>query len=394
MTTRSDELRAAAEGLVAGIPADIVPEVVVTGSVSRGVADEVSDVEMLLVTQELLDLATCFALAAAAGLEKLGSWGPQGPETSRVSGTFAGIPFELIWWSREYADAAITVESPAADAIANGVSLRTCGLLEIWQARLGDYPDELAAERIEDAALTWGGFAAAGLLTIARPGERLALVERLVDDAVRVLRMVYAINRTWLPTTKRVEQRAEALTLKPERLAERIEPYWRSLAGWAAELGPNVSICLELHPGTSIYNAESFHRLRQVTGPNILVNVDPSHFWWQGIDPLQAIDDLAGSIGYAHGKDTLLQPKNIARHGLLDFRWPSGPGSTPWHFAAVGTAHSQEEWRHLLDALRRADYDGVVSIEHEDPRYEPEAGVDASLEGLLAAMTPGLPAAV
>jgi hypothetical protein len=223
MSTRSDELRAAAERLVAGIPADIAPEVVVTGSVSRGVADDVSDVEMLRVTRDQLDLETCVTLAAAAGLEQLGSWGPQGTETSRVSGYFEAIPFELIWWSRDYADASINAESPAADAVANGVSLRTCGLLESWHERLATYPDELAAERIEDAALTWGGFAAAGLLTIARTGERLSLVERMVDDAVRVLRMVYAINRTWQPTTKRVALRAEGLAVKPERLAERIE---------------------------------------------------------------------------------------------------------------------------------------------------------------------------
>jgi hypothetical protein len=223
VTGRSEELRAVAARFLDGIPADVAPEVVVTGSVSRGVADEVSDVEMLLVTRDLLDIDTCFALAAAAGLDRLGSWGPQGPEASRVSGYFEKIPFELIWWSREYADASITAESPAADAIANGVSLRTCGLLEVWRSRLSTYPDELAAKRIEDAALTWGGFAAAGLLTIARPGERLPLVERMVDDAIRVLRMVYAINRAWQPTTKRVALRAESLAVKPEQLAERIE---------------------------------------------------------------------------------------------------------------------------------------------------------------------------
>ncbi|HEY1513751.1 MAG TPA: hypothetical protein VGF66_08350 [Gaiellaceae bacterium] len=223
MTTRSDELRASAERLVVGIPDDVAPEIVVTGSVSRGVADDVSDVEMLLVTSDQLDLETCFALAAAAGLERLGTWGPQGPETSRVSGYFEEIPFELIWWSREYADAAVNAESAVADAIANGVALRTSGLLALWHERLSTYPDELAAQRIEDAALTWGGFAAAGLLTIARPGERLSLVERMVDDAVRVLAMLYAINRMWQPTTKRVALRAEALAVKPARLAERIE---------------------------------------------------------------------------------------------------------------------------------------------------------------------------
>lgn len=223
MNVRSKELLDVSGRLVAAIPADIAPEVIVTGSVSRGVADEVSDVEMLLVTNDLLDLDTCFALARAAGLQKLDSWGPQGPETSRVSGRFEDIPFELIWWPRDYADAAITAASTSADAIANGVALRTVGLLELWQERLSVYPDELAAERIEDAALTWGGFAAAGLLTIARPGERLSLVERMVDDAVRVLAMLYAINKTWQPTTKRVALRAEALAVKPDRLAERVE---------------------------------------------------------------------------------------------------------------------------------------------------------------------------
>jgi hypothetical protein len=222
-TARSEQLQLSASRLVARIPLEVAPEVVLTGSVSRGVADDVSDVEMLVVTEEQLDLDTCFALARGAGLDRLGTWGPQGAETSRVSGYFERAPFELIWWSRAYADATIGPESAAADAIANGVPLRTCGLLERWQERLRTYPEELAAARIEDAALTWGGFAPAGLLTIARPGERLSLVERLVDDAVRVLRMLYAINRTWQPTTKRVAARAESLAVKPERLAERIE---------------------------------------------------------------------------------------------------------------------------------------------------------------------------
>src|SRR5207248_9230678 len=87
--------------------------------------------------------------------------------------------------------------SATADAIAHGVALRTSGLLARWQERLRHYPDELARERIEDAALTWGGFTPAGLLTLLRPGERLALLERMVDDAARVVRIVFALNRVW-----------------------------------------------------------------------------------------------------------------------------------------------------------------------------------------------------
>ena len=113
--------------------------------------------------------------------------------------------------------------SSAADAIAHGVALRTLGSLARWQARLSDYPEELARARIEDAALTWGGFTPAGLLTLARPGELLARTERMLDDASRVLRIVYALNRLWQPTHKRLASRVASLAVKPARLAERIE---------------------------------------------------------------------------------------------------------------------------------------------------------------------------
>jgi hypothetical protein len=226
-TERSRELTQVAERLVAGLPSEIAEEVVLTGSVSRGTADEVSDIELLVVTPEPLELDRCYALAAAAGVEQLGSWGDQSGATRRVSGYFEGVPVELIWWSRELAERSIDgcfegTGAGTADAIVHGIALRDSGSLARWQARLADYPEELARARIEDAALTWGGFAAAGLLTIARPDEHLARLERMLDDASRVLRIVYALNRVWPPTTKRLAARSEALAIKPERLAERI----------------------------------------------------------------------------------------------------------------------------------------------------------------------------
>ena len=224
---RSVELLAIAQAIADALPAT-VEEVVLTGSVSRGVADDVSDIEMLIVTQGELDLDECFSLAAACGLTDLGTWGQQGGPTKRVSGYRDGAPIELIWWSRAHAESAIDAIfvndlSATADALANGVSLRTTGLLAQWQERLRLYPDELAGARIEDAALKWGGFHAAGLLTLLRAGERLALLEWMVDDAVRVVRILFALNRVWQPTLKRVADRTAALTHKPERLAERID---------------------------------------------------------------------------------------------------------------------------------------------------------------------------
>jgi hypothetical protein len=215
-------------GRIAAELPPVVEEVVLTGSVSRGVADEISDIEMLVVTATPLSLAVCVEHARRVGLDDVDTWGPQGTEVSRVFGYYDGVPIETIWWPRDFAEASVSAlflgeQSAVADALANGIALRTVGLLDSWQQRLGAYPEALAVARIEDAALAWGGFHPTGFLTLARPGERLALVEYVYGDAVRVLRIVYALNREWQPTSKRLADRVRGLPVKPERLAERIQ---------------------------------------------------------------------------------------------------------------------------------------------------------------------------
>src|SRR5947208_2477211 len=126
-TARSVELRSIAQAITDALPST-VEEVVLTGSVSRGVADDVSDIEMLIVTRDEPDLEDCFSLAAACGLVDLGTWGRQGVPTKRVSGYRDRVPIELIWWSRAHAESAIDAifagdASATADALAHGVAL-------------------------------------------------------------------------------------------------------------------------------------------------------------------------------------------------------------------------------------------------------------------------------
>lgn len=159
-TARTRELHVVAERIAAALPA-VVEEVVLTGSVSRGVADDLSDIEMLVVTSTPLDLAESFEHARRVGLDGLDTWGPQGTEVSRVFGYFERVPIELTWWPRDFAEASVAAlldgePSSSADALANGIALRTGGLLEAWQRGLCAYPEGLAAARIEEAALTWG----------------------------------------------------------------------------------------------------------------------------------------------------------------------------------------------------------------------------------------------
>jgi predicted nucleotidyltransferase len=220
-TARTKELRALAQRVADRLPPEVI-EVVLTGSVSRGVADDVSDIEMLCVTERPLSLEEAFELAHGAGLEDRDSWGDPSTPTRCVFGYLGGEPVETIWWSRELAEE-LFASGASAEAIANGVALRTSGLLARWQERLADCPDELVAERVEKAAERWGGFTPAGLLTLVRPDCALARMEWLVESSQRVLAIVFALNRVQQPTAKRLAARVEPLAIKPERLAERIE---------------------------------------------------------------------------------------------------------------------------------------------------------------------------
>jgi predicted nucleotidyltransferase len=73
-SVRTRELHELAARIAATLP-PVVEAVVLTGSVSRGVDDDVSDIEMLLVTTEQLELAECFEHARSIGFERLDTWG-------------------------------------------------------------------------------------------------------------------------------------------------------------------------------------------------------------------------------------------------------------------------------------------------------------------------------
>ena len=166
------------------------------------------------------------------------------------------------------------------------------------------------------------------------------------------------------------------------QLENELGPFWRHTSEWLAKEAPRIMICLELHPGVTIFSAKGFEALTAYVGRNIGLNLDPSHFWWQGIDPLEVVKALGDRIGYMHGKDTLLYPERIRRDGVLHFAPPIDPEGAPWHFASVGEGHDDNTWEVLLRAVRAAGYDGVISIEHEDPRYDGKEGTQRSLTGL------------
>ena len=158
----------------------------------------------------------------------------------------------------------------------------------------------------------------------------------------------------------------------------RLRPYWQEIDALLARTAPDVLMCLELHPGASVYNVDTFERLR-AAAPRIAANLDPSHLLWQRMDPLKVITRLGHAIGYAHGKDVRYDEGELALNGLLDSRWPGDPKAIPWDFAAVGFGvHDQAWWQAFAAALQRETRASILSIEHEDRLVSPEDGVRAS----------------
>jgi sugar phosphate isomerase/epimerase len=170
------------------------------------------------------------------------------------------------------------------------------------------------------------------------------------------------------------------------QMESEVGPYWRQLSEWAAVAAPDVRICLELHPGVSVYSVDTYRALRTYAGANVWVNLDPSHFWWQGADPVRVIEELHGVIGWCHGKDTTVYPDRVAVRGVLDHTFPPDAATSSWHFSAVGDGHDTATWARLLAALQDAGHDGVVSIEHEDPSLSPEECIARSARGLAEAL--------
>jgi sugar phosphate isomerase/epimerase len=78
-------------------------------------------------------------------------------------------------------------------------------------------------------------------------------------------------------------------------------PYWKKAAATAAEYGV-TKIALEMHPGFCVYNPRTLLRLREEVGDAIGANFDPSHLFWQGIKPVEALKAMKGSIYHFHAK--------------------------------------------------------------------------------------------
>lgn len=163
-----------------------------------------------------------------------------------------------------------------------------------------------------------------------------------------------------------------------------LAPFWQRKAQEAKNAG--VKIAIEPHPGFAVYNPETLLKLRFIAGDTIGVNFDPSHFFWQGIDPVEAARVLgdAGAIYHIHAKDTAIDARNTSINGVLDTKSYGDLHRRSWVFRTCGYGHGDDFWKPLVSMLRCKGYDGVLSIEHEDSYMSLDEGLRKAAEYLKA----------
>ena len=168
---------------------------------------------------------------------------------------------------------------------------------------------------------------------------------------------------------------------------KKLIPYWTKMGKYAEDKG--VKIAMEMHGGYSVHSPYTAIKMRKATGSKVIgANLDPSHVWWQGIDPVQAVRYLAQEdcLFFFHAKDAMIDKNYVSYYGLTDMQSFGQTYGRGWQFRTVGFGHSMKEWADIMSALRASGYDDVISIEHEDGYMSVDEGFEKAISNLKQVM--------
>jgi len=132
-------------------------------------------------------------------------------------------------------------------------------------------------------------------------------------------------------------------------------------------------------PGTISFTPELWREMfTRVPNKNFGLNYDPSHLRFQLIDYIAPITEFKDRIFHVHAKDSEVYEDKLAEYGVFN-KQLDGEGTGYWQFRMPGMG--QVDFQAFIKALKENGYDGVISIEHEDPMYE--GSEEKVKEGLL-----------
>jgi sugar phosphate isomerase/epimerase len=194
-----------------------------------------------------------------------------------------------------------------------------------------------------------------------------------------------------LPVWNVVPWHSAFLRIRDYQWNEVAIPFWKEVQAFAAD-------------HDVVFNPRTMERLAtEIDATHVGAEMDPSHLFWQGMDPTEATKSLGSLIYNAAAKDTRINELSKVNGNLDDdfspvadddptrlslggpHYLPAWPKASSWDFVAVGRGHDLDWWTGFLVALKAIDPDMAVNIEHEDQELDQLEGLRSAAETLLAA---------
>lgn len=223
----------------------------------------------------------------------------------------------------------------------------------------------------EDLALIEDSIRLAGLLGV----DKIVSMSGCPGDSPQAR----TINWIWFPWPDEMQR------IREQQWEQAIE-VWTGIAKLADVHGVR-RIALELLPLQLVYNVPTLMRLRDAIGPVIGANIDPSHMFWQQMNPARVVEALGPAVHHVHLKDTELFDDELALNGVLDYRNWNDPEHRSWVFRTVGEGQPASTWKAFLDALAASGYNDVLSIENEDILLPGKLGIARAVEFISSLIT-------
>lgn len=137
-----------------------------------------------------------------------------------------------------------------------------------------------------------------------------------------------------------------------------------------------VRFAFEVHPTEIAYDIYSAERALEAIGHREAFgfNFDPSHLYWQFVDPVKFIDRFPDRTYHAHMKDA--SRTLDGETGILSSHLSFGDHRRGWDFRSVG--RGGVDFQAIIRALNRIGYDGPLSVEWEDAGMDQVHGAKES----------------
>lgn len=157
----------------------------------------------------------------------------------------------------------------------------------------------------------------------------------------------------------------------PEKSVKAVVEWFKELIEYAQKY--NIKLCIENCPmmGNIALSPYMWDVLfEKLDSDRVGLAFDPSHMIWQFMNPYENIVKYKDKIFHVHGKDTEVLYQNLNRIGILhniteeteffEHQW--------WRHRLPGLGDI--DWDKIIANLYEINYEGTISIEHEDPVWE------------------------